>query len=35
MMFRAALGVVLPLVLLVAETYFFPQDILTVDSGTV
>lgn len=35
MIFRAALGVFLLLVLLVAAVCFFPQDILTVDSGEV
>ena len=34
MMFRAALGVFLLLALLIAAAWFFPQDILTVDSGT-
>jgi uncharacterized SAM-binding protein YcdF (DUF218 family) len=33
MIFRAVLGVFLLLVLLVAAAYFFPQDVLTVDSG--
>jgi uncharacterized SAM-binding protein YcdF (DUF218 family) len=33
--FRAAAGVFLLLVLLAVAAYFFPQDILTVDSGSV
>jgi uncharacterized SAM-binding protein YcdF (DUF218 family) len=33
-MFKAAAGFILLLFLLVAAAYFFPQDILTVDSGT-
>jgi uncharacterized SAM-binding protein YcdF (DUF218 family) len=33
--FRATLGIFLLLVLLMTVAWFFPQDILTVDSGTV